>query len=207
MPPPRLHTTESPNHVYDEVTPEENPHMAASDGTIAAPYHPEPVGPVQPFTIAHTFSASRELLFAAWTEEDHLKGWFGPAGFTIPVCRLNLVPGGMFHYCMRATNGVEMWGKWIFREIESPSRLVFVNTFSNRHGNITRHPYVERWPLELLTVATFTEDAGKTTLELEWTPLHPSPAERRTFDSMHEAMAQGWTGTFGQLAMYLASIT
>jgi uncharacterized protein YndB with AHSA1/START domain len=180
--------------------------MAASDGDTAAPYHPEPVGPVQSFAVAETFDAARERVFAAWTEEDHLKHWFGPAGFAIPVCRLNLVPGGMFHYCMRAANGVEMWGKWIFREIESPSRLVFVNTFSNRHGNIVRHPYVERWPLELLTTVTLTEEEGKTNLHLEWVPLHPSPAERRTFESMHAAMTQGWTGTFGQLAAYIATL-
>jgi uncharacterized protein YndB with AHSA1/START domain len=158
------------------------------------------------FTIARTFKAPRELVFAAWTEQQHLKQWFGPKGFTIPISHLNLVPNGAFHYCLRASNGVEMWGKWIFREIVPPERIVFVNTFSNKHGNLTRHPYVPNWPLEMLTTSTFTEDNGKTTIRLQWTPHNANAAEQRTFDTMHEAMAQGWTGTFDQLDDYLITL-
>jgi uncharacterized protein YndB with AHSA1/START domain len=99
-----------------------------------------------------------------------------------------------------------MWGKWIFREIVPPERIVFVNTFSNKHGNLTRHPYVPNWPLEMLTTSTFTEDNGKTTIRLQWTPHNANAAEQRTFDTMHEAMAQGWTGTFDQLDDYLITL-
>jgi len=180
--------------------------MTASDGTAAAPFHPERRKHSRDFTILHTFDAPRELLFAVWTEQQHLKHWFGPKGFTIPISHLNLVPNGAFHYCMRAANGVEMWGKWIFREIVPPERVVLVNTFSNKHGNITRHPYVPDWPLELLTILTFTEVDGQTLLRLKWTPLHATAAEQHTFNSMHEAMTQGWTGTFDQLAEHLATL-
>ena len=180
--------------------------MTASDGNTAAPFHPERRKHSRDFNITRTFAVPREQLFAAWTEQQHLKHWFGPQGFTIPVSHLNLVPNGAFHYCMRAANGVEMWGKWIFREIVSPERVVLVNTFSNKHGNITRHPYVAGWPLELLTILTFTEAGGQTLLHLKWTPLHATAVEQKTFDSMHEAMTQGWTGTFDQLTEYLTTL-
>jgi uncharacterized protein YndB with AHSA1/START domain len=179
--------------------------LIPSDGD-AAPFRPERRRHNREFTISRTFKASRDLVFAVWTEQQHLKQWFGPKGFTIPISQINLVRGGAFHYCMRAANGSEMWGKWTFQEIEPPSRIVFVSTFSNKHGNITRHPYVPGWPLEVLTTTTFIEDHRKTTIHLQWTPLHANAAEQRIFDTMHEAMNQGWTGTFDQLDDYLVTL-
>jgi uncharacterized protein YndB with AHSA1/START domain len=158
------------------------------------------------FVFERVLDAPRNLVFAAWTEEDHLKQWFAPIGFTIPVCRLNLVPGGIFHYCMRAPNGVEMWGKWIFQEIVLPERIVLVNTFSNKHGNLTRHPYVPEWPLEMLTAITLIEAGAETRVRLAWAPVNASLAEQKTFESMHDAMTQGWNGTFDQLAAYLSAM-
>jgi uncharacterized protein YndB with AHSA1/START domain len=158
------------------------------------------------FSISRSFDAPRELLFAAWTEEQHLKEWFGPDGFTILVSRLNLVPGGIFHYCMRAANGVEMWGKWIFREIVPAERIVLVNTFSNKHGNPIPHPYVPNWPLEILTTTTFNESDGKTELKIVWVPIHCNRIQQQTFNSMHDQMDQGWNGTLDQLAAYLEKL-
>ena len=158
------------------------------------------------FVITRLFEAPRERVFQAWTQEEHLKQWFGPAGFTIPVCRLNLVPGGVFHYCLRAPNGVEMWGKWVFQQIVPPEKIVLINTFSNKHGNLTRHPYVADWPLEMLTTTTLAEEDGKTHLTIAWRPIDATAAEQKNFDSMHGAMTQGWNGTFDQLAAYLSTL-
>ncbi len=157
------------------------------------------------FVISRTFAAPRHQVFAAWTEEKHLKQWFAPSGFTIPISRLNLVPGGAFHYCMRAANGTEMWGKWTFREIAPPERLILVNTFSNKHGNLIRHPFVPGWPLEILTTATFVDFEDQTRLTLRWLPIHASDPEHITFENAYEGMVQGWIGTFHQLAAYLAT--
>ena len=155
------------------------------------------------FVFTRLFNATREELFRAWTDEQVLKHWFAPKGFTIPVHRLNLRPGGQFHYCMRAPNGVEMWGKWVFREIVPPGRIVLVNSFSNKHGNLTHHPFVHDWPLELLATTTLTEQNGQTLMELRWIPIDPTPIERKTFEGMHDGMRQGWAGTLDQLETYL----
>jgi uncharacterized protein YndB with AHSA1/START domain len=155
------------------------------------------------FVIARKFPASPEALFAAWTEEERLKQWFGPAGFPIPVARLNLVPGGTFHYCMRAANGTEMWGKWTFREIVAPERIVFVNTFSNKHGNLMHHPFVPGWPLEMLSTVIFEPATGGTLLTIRWIPIHASEPEHITFENTYEGLVQAWTGTLNQLATYL----
>ena len=97
-----------------------------------------------------------------------------------------------------------MWGKFVYREIVVPERIVLVNSFSDEKGGLTRHPFSPTWPLEMLSTTTFTEQAGKTTMTLQWCPLSPTEAERKTFDTSHDGMRQGWTGTLDQLAEYLA---
>ncbi len=113
-----------------------------------------------PFTLAHTFAAPRARVWRAWTDPAELKQWFGPAGYTLPTCRMDLRPGGTFHYCMRSPDGKDMWGKWTFREIAAPERLAIVTSFSDAQGGITRHPMAPTWPQETLAVTTFTEEVG-----------------------------------------------
>jgi len=173
--------------------------------------HPSPLpirwgegGAAEPFVIARSFDAPRELVWKAWTERKRLMQWFGPKGFTMPAAKLDLRPGGVFHYCLLSPEGNEMWGKFVYREIVAPERIVLVNSFSDEIGGLTRHPFSPTWPLEMLSATTLSEEEGKTKITLEWSPLNSTEAERRTFDESHEGMKQGWTGTFDQLAEYLA---
>jgi uncharacterized protein YndB with AHSA1/START domain len=99
-----------------------------------------------------------------------------------------------------------MWAKFVYREIVAPARLVWVHSFSDEAGGLTRHPMAPTWPLQMLTTVTF-EDApgGKTKLTLCWSPLDASAEEQATFDAAHEGMRGGWTGSFERLEAYLAS--
>ena len=90
------------------------------------------------------------------------------------------------------------------REIAAPNRIVVVNSFSDETGGITRHPMSPTWPREMLSTFTLDEQGGQTTVAIEWIPLNPTEEERKTFDGAHDGMKQGWTGTFDQLAEYLA---
>ena len=157
-----------------------------------------------PFSISRTFDAPRELLWKAWSERARLMEWFGPKGFKMPAAKMDFRPGGSFHYCMESLDGHEMWGKFVYREIIAPEKIVFVNSFSDEAGDITRHPLSATWPLEMLSTFTLTEDNGRTTATVHWIPLNATEEERKTFDAAHEGMKQGWTGTFDQLAAYLA---
>ncbi len=158
----------------------------------------------KPFVISRTFDAPRDRVWKAWTERERLMRWFSPKGFSMTSAKLDLRPGGMLHYCLRSPEGKEMWGKFVYRVIDAPERIVLVNSFSDEKGGITRHPFSATWPLEMLTTTTLVEHGGKTTVTIEWMPLNPREEERKTFDSAHEGMKQGWTGTFDQLADYLA---
>lgn len=158
------------------------------------------------FVISRVFDAPRELVWKAWTEPDRLMQWFGPKGVKMPACKMDFRPGGIFHYCMLTPDGTEMWGKWMFREIEAPSRLVLVSSFSDAAGGITRHPFNAQWPLETLSTTTFEVQDGQTLLTIRWKPLNPTAEERATFQQSHASMQQGWGGTMEQLGNYLKNL-
>jgi uncharacterized protein YndB with AHSA1/START domain len=158
----------------------------------------------KPFIISREFNAPRDLVWKAWTERARLMEWFGPKGFTMTNAKLDFRPGGIFHYSLRAPDGKEMWGKFVYREIVAPEKIVLVNSFSDENGGLTRHPFSPAWPLQMLTETTFAERDGKTTVTIKWLPLDATDEERKTFDSARDGMTQGWTGTFEQLADYLA---
>jgi uncharacterized protein YndB with AHSA1/START domain len=156
------------------------------------------------FVLTRVFDAPRELVFKAWTEADRLKQWWGPKGFTMLSCKLDLRPGGVFHYGMRSPDGKEMWGKWVFREIDAPGRLAFVASFADEQGNTVRAPFRADWPLEVLSTLTFTEEEGRTTLTMHGVPVNATEAERKAFKDAQGGMRQGWAGTLDQLAEILA---
>ena len=156
------------------------------------------------FVISRTFDVPREFMFKVWTDPEHMQLWWGPKGFTVVSSKMDLRPGGVYHYCMRSPDGHDMWGKFVYREIVKPERIVFVNSFSDEKGGLTRHPMSPGWPLEMLSTITFTEQAGKTTVTVRWAPLNATEEERKTFEAGFEGMQKGWGGTFEQLGEYLA---
>src|SRR5688572_22943410 len=102
--------------------------------------------------LTRVFDAPRELVFQAWTEPEHLKRWWGPNGFTLPYCTVDLRPGGAIHFCMRSPDGFEIWSKGIYREIVPPERFVSTNYFSDEQGNklTPGHYGMPDWPTEML---------------------------------------------------------
>jgi uncharacterized protein YndB with AHSA1/START domain len=156
------------------------------------------------FTITRVFNASRQRVFQAWTEPERIARWFGPKGISIKSANLDLRPGGSLLTCMANPDGQEMWGKWVFRKIAAPRKLVYVNSFSDPQGHLTRHPHQPNWPLELLTTVILADQKGKTKLTLTWSPENAVGVENQTFEDGMASMQGGWTGTFDQLEAYLA---
>jgi len=168
---------------------------------------PAPESMDRPFVIARAFDAPRKLVFEVWTQPEHLKQWFSPKGFTVLAAKMDFRPGGVYHYGMRAPDGKDMWGRWVFREIVAPERIVFINSFSDESGGLARPPFPEPWPMEMLSTIAFTESGGRTTVTVTWTPHNATEAERKTFDAGRACMQQGWSGTLDQLAAHLAGAT
>jgi uncharacterized protein YndB with AHSA1/START domain len=157
------------------------------------------------FVISRIFDAPRDLVWKCFVEPERMKEWFGPKGSVIVASKMDFRVGGTYHGAMRAGDGPVMWAKFVYREIEAPQRLVWVHSFSDEAGNLTRHPLSPTWPLELLTTVTLEEaPGGKTRLTLRWSPLNASAEERDTFDAAHDSMRGGWSGSFERLDAYLA---
>jgi len=146
------------------------------------------------FVMERIFAAPRELVWQAWTKPEYLAHWWGPKGWTLPVCNVDFRPGGVWHYCMRGPEGEEGWGKAIYQEIVEPERIVYLDTFSDEAGNS-----VEGMPEMVITV-TFAEHNGKTRLTAH--AQFASAADLESVVAM--GMVEGLAETWDRLEAYLA---
>jgi uncharacterized protein YndB with AHSA1/START domain len=73
-------------------------------------------------TLRRTFAASREQVFEAWTQPEHVTCWWDPTGIRLVECDIDLRPGGSFKF-VNANHGPPFSGT--YREIAPPARLVF----------------------------------------------------------------------------------
>lgn len=135
-----------------------------------------------------------------------MKHWWGPKGFKVLVSKMDLRPGGKFHYCIEGPDGNKMWGKFLFKEITAPERLVFISSFSDEQGGTTRHQMNMGWPLEMMSTVLFEEQNGKTKVTVKWSAHAATAAEQKIFDDNHTSMNMGWTGTFEQLTAYIDQV-
>jgi uncharacterized protein YndB with AHSA1/START domain len=109
------------------------------------------------FVITREFAAPRELVFMAWTDPKHLAQWWGPRGFTNPVCEWDARPGNAVHVVMRAPNGTDYPMAGEFREVVAPERLVFTSGALDENGKLL---------FQFLHTVTFVERSGKTLLTI-----------------------------------------
>lgn len=104
--------------------------------------------------ITRAFNAPRRLVFDAMTKPEHLPHWMlGPEGWTMPVCEIDLRPGGAWCYTWRHSNGREMEMHGIYREIVPPERVVSTEFWG------------AEWP-ETVNTIVLTEENGRTTMTL-----------------------------------------
>jgi uncharacterized protein YndB with AHSA1/START domain len=109
-------------------------------------------------TITRIFDAPRSLVWKAWTDPKLMAQWWGPHGFTNPVCELDVRINGAWRIVMRSPDGIEYPCGGVYREIMEPERLAFTNIATDKEGNPI---------LDGFTTVTFTEHGGKTTLTLQ----------------------------------------
>jgi uncharacterized protein YndB with AHSA1/START domain len=108
--------------------------------------------------IERIFNAPRALVWRAWTDPAHLAHWWGPRGFTLPGCEVDLRVGGAYRFHMRGPDGEDHWSHGVFREIVEPERLVYAGCWVDAEGN-------PKGPQTLVTV-TFEDLDRKTKLTL-----------------------------------------
>lgn len=112
--------------------------------------------------ITRTFDAPRELVWKAWTDPKYVMQWWGPKGFTAPVCKIDFRVGGKFLCCMRTPEGQEFWNAGEYHEIVPNEKIVSSMYFADSEGNKVEpeHYGIEHEAIEnAYDVITF-EDLG-----------------------------------------------
>jgi uncharacterized protein YndB with AHSA1/START domain len=117
-------------------------------------------------TIERLFEAPRELLFKAWTDEQHLSRWYAPAGCEITFRKLEIRPGGEFHSCIKTPNGHYCWCRGTYSEIKTPERIVYSMLIADEAGKLLSPDEAGMdpdWPRETIVTVTFEEIGPRTT--------------------------------------------
>lgn len=158
------------------------------------------------FVINRSFDAPLEKMFEMWSNPDHIAKWTAPTGFEMEFIRHDVRPGGGNFYCMSG-NGIKMWGRTHYLEIEKPNLIVYTQQFTDENENLSRHPMAPTWPATMLTRIDFTaEGEQQTRVTVTWECYgDTTPEELATFIQARGGMTAGWTGSFDKLDEYLTT--
>ena len=136
--------------------------------------------------LTRVFDAPRRLVFDALTKPDLLKRWFGPRGWSLVVCEVDLKVGGTFRFVLRGPDGTDMGMRGVYREVVPPERSVHMESFDD-------------YPGEAQVTTVLVEQGGKTTLTA--TVLSPSREVRDAV--IKSGMEHGAAESYDKLAELL----
>ncbi len=155
-------------------------------------YKTENAGVEREIHMSRILDARPSRVLRAWTDPRAVAEWWGPYGFTNPVCELDARPGGRIYIDMTAPDGTVYPMKGLIHEITPHERLVMTTSaLDDEDGNPG---------LEVVNIITFDDHTGMTKLTLEAAVVKSTPAADAALDGMEE----GWSQTLSRLARYLA---
>ncbi|MDG0814164.1 SRPBCC family protein [Cohnella rhizosphaerae] len=143
------------------------------------------------FIMERVFDAPREMVYEAFVNPDLLAKWWAPKPYTIPVCRIDLRPGGKWHYCMRSPEGQTQWVLGIYEEIHPLERISYAVTFADEQANPT-----DVIPKQEVTVRFADAGDGRTTLVLNFR----LPTEEELQATLKMGMSEGTAMALDNLA-------
>ena len=148
-------------------------------------------------TIERTFKAPRELIWKMFSDPFHLVRWWGPKGFTNPVCELDFRVGGRWYHVMRGPDGRDFPADSTFIEIVPPERIVY------RNRVVESEAFDGNPPPSFKRTLTFTEANGVTTLRLfaEFETLEQRESARR------RGFIEGTLEGYDRLAEHMEALT
>jgi uncharacterized protein YndB with AHSA1/START domain len=138
--------------------------------------------------LTRVFDAPRQMVWDAFTKPELMKRWFGPRGWSLAECTIDLRVGGVWRFILQGPEGQKMGMRGVYREIKAPERSVHVESFDD-------------YPGESVVTAVFTEKGGKTTMEA--TVLYASKEVRDAV--IQSGMEHGAAESYDKLAELLAA--
>jgi uncharacterized protein YndB with AHSA1/START domain len=138
--------------------------------------------------LSRAFDAHRDLVFAALTEPDLLRRWYGARGWNLVRCEVDLRVGGAWRFVSRGPGDAEMGQSGVYRVVRPPERLHYTEMFDG-----------QSYPGESLVTHELVEHAGRTTLT---TTVRYATREGRD-TVLRYPMARGVGESFDRLAAVL----
>jgi len=130
--------------------------------------------------IKRVVDAPRRIVFDAWTNPQYVPRWLlGPPGWTMPVCEIDLRPGGTWHYVWRRADGSEMAMHGSYKEVVPPERLVSTESWG------------PQWP-ETVNTLVLAESGGRTTITLTITYPSREARDAALQTGMKDGLEQGY---------------
>jgi uncharacterized protein YndB with AHSA1/START domain len=152
-------------------------------------------GIIKELTITRILNAPRELIFKMWTDPKHLAQWWGPNGFSAPVCEADARPGGKIRIHMDHPAFPNHWMTGTFIEVVEPEKLVFTTKALENEEGVA--------PLENINTITFEDVNGKTRLTVHAAVTKATPEMAFALNGMDE----GWKQSLDKLTNYLTEIS
>ena len=153
--------------------------------------------------VTRVFDAPRALVWEAWTNPKYVMQWWGPKGFTAPVCKIDFRVGGKFLCCMRSPDGQEGWNGGEYHEIVPHEKIVYSLYFADAQGNkVDPAQYgIEHEHVEDARDVVIFEDFGNGQTKL--TMIGNETME----DAKNSGQLEGWNETFEKVAAVIAGLT
>jgi len=154
-------------------------------------------------TITRVFDAPRELVWKAWTDPKYVAQWWGPKGFTTPVCTIDFRVGGKALLCMKSPDGQECYNGIEYIEIVPYEKIVSLMYFADAEGN-KLDPTHMGYEHEVIAAAydvTLFEDLGDGKTKLTFIGNEPMK------DAAESGQLEGWKEIFEKLAEVVAGLS
>jgi uncharacterized protein YndB with AHSA1/START domain len=152
--------------------------------------------------VSRVFDAPRELVWKAWTDPKYVMQWWGPKGFTAPVCKIDFRVGGKFLYCMRTRDGHEGWNGGEYHEIVPYEKIVYSMHFADSKGNKVDPAElgIEHEAIDDARDVVIFEDLGNGQTKL--TMIGNEPME----EAKNSGQLEGWNEMLEKVAAVVAGL-
>ena len=160
------------------------------------------VSEIERMVVTRVFDAPRELVWRAWTDPKYIMQWWGPKGFTAPVCKMDFRVGGKLLCCMKGPDGQEGWNAVEYHEIVLYEKIVSSMYFSDSKGNKIDPAElgIEQEAIDGAYDVTIFEDLGNGRTKLTHTGNEPMESAKES------GQFEGWVETLDKIAAVVAGM-
>src|SRR6204780_772836 len=161
------------------------------------------VSEIERMVVTRIFDAPRELVWKAWTDPKYIMQWWGPKGFTAPVCEMDFRVGGKLLCCMNAPDGQLCgWNQVGYNKNGLHEKIVSSMYFSDSKGNKidAAELGIEHETIEGAYDVTIFEDLGNGQTKLTFIGNEPMESAKNS------GQMEGWNQILDKVAAVIAGL-